>query len=407
VPRPNQAFWTLSALWAGWLWGREAVEPYKIALRRRRYDWAWNATALNSAFKHLGDLLPDNTPMFGLLPEPEYPFITSVFTAAQDAGFNLSGVALRTGLDPAQVLWTWIPGAKKTQPRENVNIKNTLLEHLRARGEPSDYLHLHTSALMACANANALKQPDEEFENALRNTLASIETVLKNDDDFTHYSTGEAVDTGMWGMSEPNHVESLSDRVEVAVVTFLQKNPNAIFLDIENEINPQFTGLLTPSKGLIYAVLNSYALKDAGYWNLRPEDVASARRDELNNMIQLLEALGKRLEFKTVLNDKFLFWDEGGRHIYSFYLLAYALVGRAMEVSDDKSIIIMPGGRAGLVAYKQQRDPSLALRMKKYRVVKYRLLRALSEVPILTRETFEEQIASDPVEHSSGQLMMF
>jgi hypothetical protein len=23
-PRPNQAFWTLSALWAGWLWGREA-----------------------------------------------------------------------------------------------------------------------------------------------------------------------------------------------------------------------------------------------------------------------------------------------------------------------------------------------------------------------------------------------
>ena len=29
VPRPNQAFWTLSALWAGWLWGKDAVEPYK------------------------------------------------------------------------------------------------------------------------------------------------------------------------------------------------------------------------------------------------------------------------------------------------------------------------------------------------------------------------------------------
>ena len=36
LPRPNQAFWTLSALWAGWLWGQEAVEPYKQALRRRR-----------------------------------------------------------------------------------------------------------------------------------------------------------------------------------------------------------------------------------------------------------------------------------------------------------------------------------------------------------------------------------
>jgi hypothetical protein len=39
--------------------------------------------------------------------------------------------------------------------------------------------------------------------------------------------------------------------------------------------------------------------------------------------------------------------------------------------------------------------------------VKYRLLRTLLEVPILTRETFEEQIASDPVEKSSGQMMMF
>src|SRR4030042_2123764 len=31
IPRPNQAFWTLSALWAGWLWGREAVGAFKSA----------------------------------------------------------------------------------------------------------------------------------------------------------------------------------------------------------------------------------------------------------------------------------------------------------------------------------------------------------------------------------------
>src|SRR4030095_3096569 len=37
LPRPNQAFWTLSALWSGWLWGPEAVAPYQQALRRRRY----------------------------------------------------------------------------------------------------------------------------------------------------------------------------------------------------------------------------------------------------------------------------------------------------------------------------------------------------------------------------------
>ena len=67
----NQAFWTLSSLWAGWLWGREAAEPFKIGLRRRRYDWAWNATALQSAFRNLASLLPKDTPMLGLLGEPE------------------------------------------------------------------------------------------------------------------------------------------------------------------------------------------------------------------------------------------------------------------------------------------------------------------------------------------------
>ncbi len=78
--------------------------------------------------------------------------------------------------------------------------------------------------------------------------------------------------------------ESLSDRVEVAIVTYLQKNQKALYLEIEDELYPRFTGLFTPSKGLIYAILNSYAERESGYWKLRAEDVASARREELNNI---------------------------------------------------------------------------------------------------------------------------
>ncbi len=106
VPRPNQAFWTLSALWAGWLWGSEAVEPFKVALRRRRYDWAWNATALNAAFAHLFELLPSGMPFFALLPEPEPSFLTSALTAASTAGFDLTSLALRTEHDAVQLIWT-------------------------------------------------------------------------------------------------------------------------------------------------------------------------------------------------------------------------------------------------------------------------------------------------------------
>ena len=404
VPRPNQAFWTLSALWAGWLWGRDAVEPYKVALRRRRYDWAWNATALHSAFNRLRELLPDGVPFFALLPEPEPAYLTSALTAAGAAGFSLQSVALRTEHDPVQVIW------KNTPPAEHESaddlLRTAIHDFLVERGEPASYLHIHTAGLIALDGAGALKKSEVEFDEALRKTNALFELALKGDGRFIHYSTGEGVDTGMWGLSLDIN-ESLSDRVEMAIVSFLQKNPNALYLEIEADLYSRFTGLLTPSKGLIYAVLNSYAEKEAGSWKLRAEDVASARRTELNTMYVLIEKIGERLGYVTRRQDKILQWEENGISARTFHVLASALIGRAVQNSAPNTILVIPGGRAALAAYKQERDPSLAAQVKKRRLVKYRLLRTLPDLPILTRETFEEQIASDPVEKSAGQMMMF
>lgn len=416
VPRPNQAFWTLSALWAGWLWGKDAVEPYKVALRRRRYDWAWNATALFAMFSHLNELLADGVPMFGLIPEPEAPFLTSAFTAAHTAGFSLESVALRTEHDAVQVVWK---SAQKAEAGEADldSIRKTMREFLSERGEPVDYLHLHTAGLITLTEANALKQSGDEFDEAMRRTNGLLEKALKEEKGFHHYSTGDAVDTGIWGVvsvrptnagySTTEKGESLSDRVEVAVVTYLQKNPNPLFLDVEEDLNKQFTGLMTPPKGLIYAVLNSYAEKDGGGWALRAEDVASVRRDEMKNMFGMLEKIGQRLNYVSSKDDKVLTWNENEKTARKFYVLASALVHRALDTSDEQTVIVIPGGRAALVAYKQERDPLLKERLKTRRLMKYRLVRSLAEVPILTRETFEEQIASDPVEKSTGQLMMF
>jgi hypothetical protein len=238
---------------------------------------------------------------------------------------------------------------------------------------------------------------------------------LKDDEGFVHYSTGEGVDTGLWGLvpsTAPTlfrEDESLADRVEVAIVTYLQKNQKAIYLEIEEDLYPRFPGLLTPSKGLIYAILNSYAEKESGQWKLREEDVASMRRKELDNIHALIEAIGKRLGYNTRKQDKLLHWEDAqrGKPMRTFNVLASALLGRALLDSASDTIIVIPGGRAALAAYKKERDPSLAAKLKKHTLVKYRLLRALLDVPILTRETFEEQIASDPVEKSTGQMMMF
>jgi hypothetical protein len=432
LPRPNQAFWTLSALWAGWLWGREAVESYKIALRRRRYDWAWNATALHAAFAHLFELLPLGTPFFGLLPEPEPPFLTSALTAASAAGFDLHSLALRTEHDPIQLLWRRGEQLKRETNEPDIEVvRRAIFAHLTERGEPAGYLRVHAAGLIALTEAHALKRRDQEFDEAMRTTQSLIQAALTGETRFVHYSTGESVETGLWGLTvqgreDPASTDgdSLSDRIEMAIVTFLQKNPNSIYLEIEDDLYSRFPGLLTPSKGMIYAVLDSYAQREGAAFTLRPEDVAAARRSELITITAMIEAVGKRLNYSTRKEGRNYIWEnmsapggvpaaeDGGRReiVRAFYILASALIGRAIAETPyppERTIIVIPGGRAGLVAYKTGRDPALAARMKNYRVVKYRLLRALFEVPVLTRETFEEQVASDPLEKSKSQMMMF
>ena len=412
VPRPNQAFWTLSALWAGWLWGHEAVEPFKVALRRRRYDWAWNATALSVAFSHLFDLLPLSTPFFGLLPEAEPSFLTSTLTAASSAGFDLQSMALRTEHDPIQLLWRRGEHLKREANEPDVeDVRAAISGHLTERGEPASYLHIHASALVSLIESHSLKKKDQEFDETLRVVQALIQSALEEDPHFIHYSTGESVDTGMWGSKHADgYPESLADRVEVAVVTFLQKNPNSIYLEVEDDLYPRFPGLLTPSKGLIYAVLSSYAVRENGAWMLRAEDIASMRRNELNKVNGMIEALGSRLGYSMTKQGRVFLWEESGQIIYAFSVLASALVERAISEApfrSEKMIVVLPGGRASLAAYKAQRDPSLAARLKEVRVMKYRLLRTLLEVPVLTRESFGKQLASDPLEKSKLQMILF
>ncbi len=419
LPRPNQAFWTLSALWAGWLWGRDAVEPYKPALRRRRYDWAWNATALHATFTHLFDMLHLGTPFFALLSEPEPTSLTSALTAASAAGLDLRSLALRTEHDPIQLLWTSGEHLKRQTNTASVDdVRGAIQAHLLERGEPASYLHVHAAGLIALAESHALKQNDQEFDEALRSTQSLLQTALEEDPRFVHYSSGESVDTGLWGLSasfaqaknDVQERESLSDRVEIAVVTFLQQHPDSIFLEVEQDLYPRLPGLLTPSQGMIYAVLSSYATKDSGAWKLRAEDLASARRAELDRVGSLIESLGERLGYSARRQDRHFLWEQNGSVERTFYILASALLGRALVETTyppGQTVIVIPGGRAALAVYKTQRDPSLAARVKAVQVVKYRLLRTLIELPVLTRETFDEQVAGDPLERSKSQMIMF
>ncbi len=182
LPRPNQAFWTLSALWAGWLWGHAGSSIFKSVLRRRRYDWSWHCVALSSAFNSLKPLLEPGTPCVGLMGEPEAGFLSAAMVAAELSGLGLEGVALRSAPEQAQL--TWKAGEEKparvevptqveaptqvevpTQETDSAErqrlVRERVTEYLRQRGEPAHYLTIHAAALSGLAEAQLLSYPVE------------------------------------------------------------------------------------------------------------------------------------------------------------------------------------------------------------------------------------------------------
>ena len=403
MPRPNQAFWTLSALWAGWLWGREAAAPFKSVLRRRRYDWNWHAAALYGALKNLSDRLPLNAPLFALIPELEPAFLSAALLAAAGAGLDLSGLALRTRHDPAQVVWHRRAFAHEDKEPAEIDaqaVHQAMRLALQERSEPAPYLFLHAAGLTAMAADHSLHWR----QDALAQIHAPIQAALARPE-FIHHAESSNPETGLWGLAEwDTEAEPLPDRVEIAAVHFLQKTPACTLQDLETALNTEFPGLLTPSLGLIRAVLASYAIEANGQWSLRPEDASAARRADLETAARSLAALGSRLGYtlqREESSQRLIQWQDTGKTVYTFNLLASAVAGRLLRQNPHppvNSFLVLPGGRAGLLAYKLDRAPALRSVAERWRIVKFRHLRRLAEMTGLTLERFEKELSGDPIE---------
>lgn len=429
LPRPNQAFWTLSALWAGWLWGREAVAPFKMVLRRRRYDWNWHAEALHAALKNLAPRLPLAAPLFGVIAEPEPSYLSAVVLAAAAAGLDLTGAALRTPYDPLHLLWHRRAFAHK--PSEGVSPDQTsearpaestveperslpeqagraIHDYLARRGEPATYLHVHAAALAALAEEGVLPWGDEPVTAVQAPILAALQG-----SEFIHHGGTGNPETGLWGLPELENEDPLPDQVERILVGFLNKNPGASLAEAEAALYTALPGLLTPPLALTRAVLESYAVEADGRYRLRPEDAPSARRQDLEEAGEMLLRLGQRLGFAPRWQERgprLLVWEEKGRTAYAFYLVASAAacrLVRANQFPPENSLLVLPGGRAGLLACKLGRDPVLKQIWERgWRLIKYRQLRKLDAMPGLDRKQWLALLAADPLVQPE-QMKMF
>jgi hypothetical protein len=426
-PRPNQAFWTLSAMWSGWLWGREASLPLHSILGRRRFDWSWHASAIHSPLSALGRSLPANTPLLGILPEIVPGFLTAVLSASEAAGFRLEAMALRGEEELAFARWRCLtsastspeakPPANWSENEAERTYQEAIQSHLADRAEPAHYLLVHAAGMSALAQSGQLPGYSNQFPNDLFTRLQSLTArIFANRKLLRRYErngpqrkTAESPprddEHGLWWLTAPTELlePPLADRIEMETVNILKKSSGISLLELDTALCQAFPGLFTPSPDLVQAILESYAEEipgQLGKWRLLAQENPASRRADLDETRRLLREIGERMSY-TVSGETPLVWTPSSYgQVYFFYSMASSLVGRYVLSTPPapvrQCVMVFPGGRARLLSFKLRRDPRLAEAISGWHLLKFRHLRELYEQSELTPALWDTLLDTDP-----------
>jgi len=421
IPRPNQAFWTLSALWTGWIWGQDAVAPIRPVLSRQRYDWNWHTNALRGVFESLRELYYPELKFWGLISEMEPMLLLAALLAGNTAGFHLLNYAQSLDDQLAQCQWD-INNDSLIHVRPDPAMKvarQKVTAYLNEKGEPGSYQQVHAAAITGLANENMLAVDIflQSVNQMASETQKWIEVLFNEGRLLTRVGGGTAsLETGDWWLVEPSVTGMpLIDRVEEQIVRHLVKAQRTTAEAIKTVVYQALPGLFTPSDEEILTCLESYAdLVDpeTHSWALRNSEAPSARRSDLAEIQEGLRSIALRLDYQPAGEDPILWFDKNeNKPQYSFHVFSSAIVSKHITKSSQdaqRNILTLPGSRANLLAFKKQRDPVLAKTLDRdFLVVKFRLVRDLEVNPLLSRDLLREQIHADPPEYQSSQLALF
>ena len=421
IPRPNQAFWTLSALWTGWIWGQSAVDPIRQVLARQRYDWNWHTNALRAIFSILHDLIQPPANILGLVAEVEPMLLLAALLAADAVGGTLSTFALSQDDQIAQCQFARQEGLSKTiQPNRTLSLARQIIaDFFREKGEPAHFDLIFEAAISELANQNALAiDIFQEKENQFASETERLLDSLFEQRDFLQRVGGgtASLDTGIWWLTHPGEPKPpLIDRLEQVVVRHLIRQPETSSTAIKKAAYEALPGIFTPEHDDLLNCLESYADlidPDSHLWRLRESEQPAVRKADIAEMRAALTRIGQTLGYE-VRGEELLTWHESGSAAptYSFVILASAIVEKHLDNPKDGAktrIILIPGSRANLLAYKKERDPVLKAKLDHdVMLMKYRLVRDLEANPLLSRDLFREQLLADPPEFQSSQLALF
>ncbi|MBN1231554.1 MAG: hypothetical protein JXA19_06805 [Anaerolineales bacterium] len=407
-PRPNQAFWTLSALWAGWLWGRESVGPFINVLKRRRYDWSWHTTALENNLESLASHLEPDTPFFGLITRYEPGFEAAIQVSAGRTGWRLKGFASRLSSEQSQFLFRLekSPNQKTSGKSMESLIRDTARDVLLQIGQPVHGNNLYLPEFKGLSDFGYFSMGIENAHKQYTDSRDLMENALTYQHGFLQYKN-----EFIWLQDYQGKAPSLADRVEKFVVNLIISSPRSTTRKIHQEVCKQFPALQTPPKEMVEAVLRSYGASKRGRWVLREKDDPNIRREHLRDIHKVLFDVGTGLGYRCIGEKPLLWLDPSGNSEYIFYIIVSAIISDMVispEYPPEKCYIVLPGGkRTDLVAYKLQNDPFLQYSVEKgWKFIKFHQIRTLTQFDNITKEFFDSQTASEPLNLSVPQLRL-
>ena len=402
-PRPNQAFWTLSALWSGWLWGRKGVTPMRSALSRRRYDWDWFAQAIRASFHPFAQELNTDTHVFGLFPQITANFYLGLQSGMRIAGFETKGAACRMADDLIQCHWTL---ASKFPNFNDFNFRLSISDFLSTRGEPANYLEIITHCLTEMSLAGNLPGSLNNLSDSLFSQIQEEITTILHDEQFVQSFNSSQPGGSQWWLCDPkSNQDPLSERVERFVRNILLQGEPVENRQLEKQVCRQFPGSFTPPAELIRLSIESYAdpsLKSVHHFILQREETLKARNDDLSEMRILLSSCAKKLELIEKSDEISVLWKtQANLVLYRYYIVDTCSIAKFILESstedDVNNVILFPGSRSRLMAYRLKRDPRLeAAAEQNWHFVKFRTLRRLAQHENLTLSLWKELLKSDP-----------
>jgi len=313
----------LSALWLSWLKGEKNDPRFEMKFDEeitindaQKKDFDYYHKMLKASFEQIYDVLKSGRWLTVTFHNTDIKIYNSIIKAVVLAGFDLEKVIYQPPARPSakgllqpygsavgdyyirfrkpEKKATLLSEAEIDKERYERIVVNTVTYIIAERREPVTYSTIINSypTIFEELKKNGYRfSAPEGIEEVLRKHLNQEFVLVDVKDD-----KGKVIGKKWW-LKQGLFLDraSLSERVEGTIIDVLNRRIVISFDDILEEIFTKFQNALTPDTQSIKAILEEYAEKTNGKWQLKKE--MRVRQSQHNYIVAWLADIGKKIGF--------------------------------------------------------------------------------------------------------------